>query len=185
MYSLSVPDENAANGKADIKEEMGRLMDAYGRDVMRISWLYLKDRHRAEDAFQEVFLRVYKRFEGFKGMSSEKTWIISITINVCKDILKSSWLKRVLPFGRIREESTFGQVDDTIIRLDERRILLGEVMSLSPILKDVIILYYYKEFNTVEISKILDIPEGTVRSRLHKAREVLRNKIGGRMEYDG
>jgi RNA polymerase sigma-70 factor (ECF subfamily) len=58
-------------------------------------------------------------------------------------------------------------------------------MALPAYLKDVVILYYYQEFKTVEISKILGIAEGTVRSRLHRAREILKNKLSGRVDYFG
>lgn len=95
MNSLLVPKENQELEKIDIKVEIERLINVYGEDVLRTSYMYLKDRQRAEDAFQEVFLKIYRKYDSFKGNSSEKTWIISITINVCKDLLRSSWLKRV------------------------------------------------------------------------------------------
>ncbi len=89
MDSLSVPKENKSIIGHDIEKEIQRLMDDYGDDVLRTSYMYLKDLQNAEDAFQEVFIRVFNKFESFKGESSEKTWIIRITINVCKDMLRS------------------------------------------------------------------------------------------------
>ena len=79
-----------------IDKVIERLMNEYGNDVLRVSFIYLKDRQLAEDAFQEVFLRVYHKYNSFKHESSEKTWIIKITINICKDMLKSNWHKKVL-----------------------------------------------------------------------------------------
>ena len=184
MYSLSVPKENKSIIGHDIEKEIQRLMDDYGDDVLRTSYMYLKDLQNAEDAFQEVFIRVFNKFESFKGESSEKTWIIRITINVCKDMLRSSWLKKVLLTDKLKEKNTIIGIDNKIIKEEENKILFEEVMSLSYRFKEVIILYYYHNYNTIEISRILNVAEGTVRSRLHRAREILKMKLGGRSDWD-
>lgn len=183
MYSLLVPKENIEYKKTEIDAEINRLIDEYGNDVLRISYIYLKDKHRAEDAFQEVFLKVYKKYENFKGMSSEKTWIIRITVNVCKDFLRSSWIKRVFPSDNVRQENTYFEVEDKLVHKEESIFLFNEVMQLPPSYKDVIILHYYQGFNTIEIGKILGIKDSTVRTRLFRAREALRKRINGRIEY--
>lgn len=184
MDSLSVPKENKSVIRHDIEKEIQRLMDDYGDDVLRTSYMYLKDLQNAEDAFQEVFIRVFNKFESFKGESSEKTWIIRITINVCKDMLRSSWLKRVLLTDKLKEKNITIGIDNKIIKEEENKILFEEVMSLSYRFKEVIILYYYHNYNTIEISRILNVAEGTVRSRLHRAREILKMKLGGRSDWD-
>lgn len=61
--------------------------------------------------------------------------------------------------------------------------MFNEVISLKPSLKDLVILYYYQEFSTKEISRILGMAEGTVRSKLHRAREILKGKVDGRIDY--
>lgn len=184
MYSLSVPKENNPVKRQHLEKEIQRLMDSYGNDVLRTSYMYLKDLQKAEDAFQEVFIKVFNKFESFKGESNEKTWIVRITINVCKDILRSSWLKRVQVTDKFKEESTDTGVENKIIKMDENRLLFKEVTSLPPKFKEVIILYYYHNCSTPEVSKILKVAEGTVRSRLHRAREILKTKLGGRIDLD-
>ena len=171
-------------------KEIERLIDSYGNDVLRISYIYLKDKHLAEDAFQEVFVKVYKNLEKFQGKSSEKTWILSITMNTCKDMLRSSWLKRIIRLEdnesmNFEMKDTSNSLDDTVIRQLEYKELLNEVMNLPRKYKELIILYYYENISTSEISKILNIPEGTVRSRLFRAREMLKYNIGGKIEYEG
>jgi RNA polymerase sigma-70 factor (ECF subfamily) len=177
---------NSLLTKEDHKDDsryIKRLMDAYGNDVLRTSFMYLKDKHKAEDAFQEVFIRIFKKRGGFLGNSSEKTWIIRITINVCKDMLRSSWLKRVLitdkPDNGLTED-----VEDKAIEKDENRQLYREVTSLPPQFKDVVILYYYHGFSTPEIAKTLDVAEGTVRSRLARSREILKDRLRGRIDFN-
>jgi len=192
MYFLSVPEDNNESGekkqinhKKHIDTEIERLMDTYGNDVLRTSYMYLKDLQKAEDAFQEVFYKIYKKFGSFRGESSEKTWIIRITINVCKDVLRSSWLKRVLLTDKAGTENIVANVESSVIAKDENRRLFDEVTSLPRNYKEVIILYYYHELDTVEISRTLKIAEGTVRSRLHRGREMLRRKMEGGMGRNG
>ncbi len=183
MYSLSVPKENKQKKRQAIEEEMQRLMDTYGNDVLRTSYMYLKDMHKAEDAFQEVFIKVFNKFDSFRGDSSEKTWIIKITINVCRDILRSSWLKRVLLTDRFVEQKSSPDIAGRIIRKDENKLLFDEVMSLPEAFREVIILYYYHGCDTKEAGEILNTAEGTVRSRLHRAREMLKGRLGGRIGF--
>jgi RNA polymerase sigma-70 factor (ECF subfamily) len=178
MFSLSVSEDKARDEKQKLDCELNRLMDLYGDTVLRTCSMFLKDRHRAEDAFQEVFLKVYRSLRGFKAESSEKTWIISIAINHCKDMLRSSWVKRVMLTDRIHSASAAPDVAKGLIKQDEKRFLYETVLALPQALKEVIILYYYQELDTREIGHILKIPEGTVRSRLHKARTVLKKELG-------
>lgn len=184
MHFLSVPKEDQIRLNPDKDIEIKRLMELYGQDVLRTAVLYLKNRHNAEDAFQEVFIKVYKKFGTFRNQSSEKTWILSITMNVCRDMLRSSWLKKVIPTDRLGSGKNSGSdIENKMIKKDEKRILFDEVTSLPPVFKEVVILYYYQNYDTGEISRIVKTSEGTVRSRLHRARELLKNKMGGRIDW--
>jgi len=66
-------------------KEITRLVEEYGNDVLRIATVILKSKELAEDVFQETFLRVVRSYSGYRGESSEKTWIISIAVNICRD----------------------------------------------------------------------------------------------------
>lgn len=169
-------------------KEIERLIDEYGNDVLRIAYIYLKDKHLAEDAFQEVFVKVYKNFNKFQGNSSVKTWILSITMNTCKDILRSSWLKRIVFSEDQKLINCSNNIVDNpaeeVIKQLQYNELLSEVMKLPKKYKEVIILFYYEEVSTSEISKILSIPEGTVRSRLFRARETLKYNLDGKISYE-
>jgi RNA polymerase sigma factor, sigma-70 family len=170
-----------------MEEEITRLMNSYGNDVLKIAYLYLKDKHLAEDAFQEVFIKVYKNFNKFKKNSSEKTWIMSITMNTCRDILRISWFKKVLMLKDIDDNSllhTYENIDNKVINKIEHEELLKEVMNLPSKYKEPVLLYYYEELSTVDISKMLKIPEGTVRNRLFRARTILKSNIDGKIEYE-
>jgi len=183
MHSLSVPKENITEKEQHITDELKRIMDSYGNTVLRTAYLYLKDYHKAEDAFQEVFIRVFRKYGSFKGESSIKTWITRITINVCNDMLRSPWFKRVMVADDIGSHGAASDTESIVMKKAEDKLLFDEVASLQPAYKDVIILYYYHELDTAEISRVLNIAEGTVRSRLHRARELLRQKLGGKVDF--
>ncbi|WP_097025643.1 sigma-70 family RNA polymerase sigma factor [Clostridium peptidivorans] len=168
-------------------EKVEQLMNDYGNDVLKIAYLYLKDKHLAEDAFQEVFVKVYKNYNKFKNNSSEKTWIMRITINTCRDMLRISWFKKVRFFKDIGDDSlkdTYENVDEEIARKMQYEELLKEVMNLPLKYRELVILYYYEELSTMDISAALKIPEGTVRSRLFRARTILKSSLEGKIEYE-
>lgn len=161
---------------SDRKPDLDQMMSDYGDHVLRTCYLYLKDRQLAEDAVQDTFIKVYTKFHTFKGNSSEKTWIMRIAINVCKDYLRRRSYKE-LP----RDFSEFVTADEgseepaaELINTDENIALLDAVTSLSTIYRETILLYYYNGFNTREIAKILKIGETTVCVRLKRARDMLR-----------
>lgn len=159
------------------KELLENLIELYGNDVLRIATIYTQNPNTAEDIFQEVFFKVSKYISSFKGKSSQKTWIIKITINTCKDYLKSSWKKKIILTDNFHDNENTINYDYNILNSETSNFIIKEILSLPEKYKDVIILYYYKDFNTSEISKILNIPEATVRTRMKRAREILKEKL--------
>jgi RNA polymerase sigma-70 factor, ECF subfamily len=155
------------------------MIEAYGNDVLKISFMYLKDRQLAEDAFQEVFLKVYKKYDSFREESSLKTWIISITINVCKDMLKTSWFKRVQTVS----DEVLHLVSDEGYEIEDellRKELFLSVLNLPTKYKDVLILYYYQGYQISEIADMLKTTTGNVSSLLSRARKMLKSSLNER-----
>ena len=156
------------------KPDMERLMTEYGDQLLRLSFLYLHDLHLAEDAVQDTFLKVHKSWSGFSGRSSERTWIMRIAINTCKNYLRGAWMRRVDVKEALAEipspENVETETDDTLIR---------EIMKLPPKSREAVLLYYYPQFKTAEIAEILHLPEATVSTRLSRARQKLRDALKG------
>ena len=159
------------------KEKLENLIELYGNDVLRIATLYIQNPSTAEDIFQDVFIKVSKCLSSFHGKSSEKTWIIKITINTCKDYLKSAWRKKVVSIENFNDTIENAGFDENIIDSENASMVLKEILLLPTKYKDVLILYYYKDFSTIEISSVLNIPEATVRTRMKRAREMLKEKL--------
>lgn len=138
-------------------------------NIFRICFLYLKDYQLAEDATQETFCRAFRKRNLFRKKSDIKTWITSIAINICKNMIKKKSYAETAT-----EESTFINIPCTEVNIDEKLTLSTAVAQLPVALREVILLYYYQEITQKEIAKILKIPETTVAYRLRTAKEKLR-----------
>lgn len=152
-----------------------KIYSKYKDDVFRMSVIYLKDYQLAEDASQEVFIKVLKKLSSLKDESKAKEWITSITLNVCRDRLRHK-SRREIPSDFLPEENLSSGESDV-------KMTVGEAVGrLSPEIREVVILYYYQEFTQSEISKILKIPQTTVAYRLRtakfKLKEYLKEDLG-------
>ena len=129
------------------------LYDQFATDVLRVSYYYLGDRQRAEDVTQDVFVRYLQN----------------------RPVLRSAWLKKVV-LGHPSFE--LFPADDEIGRAADSIALAEAVNSLAPDFKEVVLLHYYQGYGVSEIAGMLDIAEGTVSSRLSRARTKLMKELG-------
>lgn len=162
--------------------DIENLIRQYGNDVLRTAYLYVKDIHTAEDIFQDVFIKVNQKLSTFEGNSCIKTWIIRITINTCKDYLKSSWNRRVIPMMEYQEDSIAVTSDyDEVENKDTMELIKKTVLSLPAKYKDIVICVYFQDMTLTEAAEALNIAEGTAKSRLSRARQKLKIILEGRI----
>ena len=147
------------------------FMDAVARHqdmIYRIALHWFGVPQDAEDAVQEVFLRLYMEEKPFDGPEHLHRWLIRVTVNVCKDALKSPWRKRRVPMESIPEP---------VFEQPEQRELYREVMALPEKYRTVLDLYYYEELSTKEIAALLGIRQTAVTTRLSRGRELLKQRL--------
>lgn len=146
---------------ASREQELVRLVDAYQFSLRRMCCAILRDRALAEDAVQETFLKAYKTLDTFRKESSEKTWLMRIAINTCRDFRRSAWFRYLdrritpedLPLAATPAE------EDSIA-------LTAAIMRLPQKLQEVTLLHYYQDMTTREIADALQISQSSVSSRL-------------------
>ena len=155
------------------EREIERLMDVYGRSLKRMCCLYLKDASLAEDAAQETFLRAWRHLGDFRRESSEKTWLMRIAMNVCRDMLRTSWFRRMDRRVTPEELPLVSEPEE------ERPLLAQEVMALPAKYREPILLYYYQGMNTKDMAEALGISFNTAKSRLLRARALLKTRLEG------
>jgi RNA polymerase sigma-70 factor (ECF subfamily) len=138
----------------------------------------------AEDVGQEVFIRFYKSLERFRGDSALGTYLTRIAINLCLTTLQKRKRARIFSFFSGREEGPELQVADTGLNQDQRdsQALVHEALQqLEPDFRAVVVLRMLEGYSTKETAQMLDIPTGTVLSRLARGQKKLReilNRLG-------
>ena len=131
--------------------------------------IHLKNYADTEDIFQTVFLKYVLKSPEFHSTDHEKAWIIRVTINACRDLLKSFFHSRTLPLDSLREKPGVPAPDHSDV--------LEAVLALPSKYKDVIYLYYYEEYSAEEIGHILRKNKNTVYTLLNRGRQLLRSSL--------
>lgn len=155
-------------------EELTRLMDRYGDDLLRTAALYLGDPALAEDAVQETFLKVCRHYQRYQPLEREKAWLLTVCLNTCRNLRRGAWFRLVnrrLALEDIPEPGAeMRPCDDTVLQA---------VMGLPGKYREALLLYYWQGLKTREIAQALRVPESTVSVRLKRARERLKPMLEG------
>ncbi len=154
------------------------LYEKYANDVLRVSYFYLGDRQRAEDVTQDVFVRLMTNEPDLEE-GREKAWLLKVALNRCRDLWRGAWVKRVV-LGSPSFE-LIPAPDDTE-RRDDEEAMMKAIHQLPASFRESILLYYYQGYGIGEIAEMLNLPEGTISSRLSRARKkletILKNEGG-------
>lgn len=151
--------------------EMELLYDKYSGSVYRLAFSYLKNSADAEDIVQEVFMKLFSTDIIFPDERSEKAWIMTVTANKCRDMLRSLTYKYF-------HHSVALEDADLIYETPEESAVYHAVMELPPKYRIVIHLYYYEGYSTAETAKIIGISETAVQTRLYRGRNLLKKSLG-------
>lgn len=170
---MLLPNEQSAEDTVD------SLMNLYGQSILQLVYAYVHNNAIAEDLTQEIFLKCYKTLSTFEGKSSIKTWLWRIAINHTKDYLKSWYNQNVQATEDIFLHSTKSdeQVEQQVIQQDEDAALACAVMQLPVLYREVIYLFYFEDYTTKEIATILRANENTIKTRVRKAKELLKKQL--------
>ena len=157
-----------ARGKGASPLNIEELYRRHFDMVYRIGFSYLKNPSDTEDVTADVFAKLMHKNAVFQNAEHEKSWLIRATINACKDHLSHWWRSRadIDDYENLQSGDLF-HIDET----------LKAVMELPVRYKDVIYLYYYEGYTSVEIAEILRKPRSTIRNHLREARNILRGVL--------
>ena len=151
---------------------LGEAMSQYGESLLRMCYSYLGDRSLAEDAVQETFLKAWKGFVRFRGESSERTWLMRIAINTCRDIRRGAW------FRYIDRSVSLDQLSDLEVSFDTRDDAVTKaVMKLRPRLREAVLLRWYQGLSAEETAQALGISRSTAYERLNRAQAILKREL--------
>lgn len=153
------------------EREANRAIERYADTVRRICMIHLKNHADTEDIFQNVFLKYVLSTTAFESEEHEKAWFIRVTINACRDLLRS--------FFRSRTVSLDTLLDQPAELTQEDHTVLEAVLALPPKYRDVVYLHYYEGYTAPQIGQILKKNVNTIYTLLGRAKQALRETLGG------
>lgn len=156
-------------------EDAARFVRQYSNMILRLCFTYSLGRSDAQDVCQNVFLKLNQSNRHFDSEGEMRAYILRMTINECKDVLKSGWRRRAVPLDVLmeREAPALPEPDGEVLRA---------VLHLPVKYREAVYLYYYEGYNTEEIAAISGCKPAAIRQRLGRAREKLRTELEGSYE---
>lgn len=148
-------------------------VEKYSDLLLRVAFSYMKNTHDAQDMVQDAFIKVMQKCPLFESEEHERAWLIRVTINLCKNRLKSAWFRKTGPLE-----------EDTLLFTPEEDQVLEVVLELPVKYRCVIQLYYYEGYQIKEIAGILGCKDATVASQLLRARKQLKIKLKEDFDYE-
>ena len=149
------------------ESEFVRLVSLYRQTVFRAAYCCLKNYAEAEDITQDVFLSLYTYSGSFNDDEHIKAWLLRVTVNKCRNLLKSAFIRFHAPIEEAADRADFAE-DNELLRV---------VMTLKPKLRTPLYMYYYEEYSVKEIAELLGEKETTITTRLSRGRPKLRELL--------
>ena len=151
--------------------DLTNTIEIYSDMLRKICFMHLKNYSDVEDVFQDVFLKYMQSDISFESEEHKKAWLIRVTVNRCKDVLKNFFRRNAVSYDCISKEPIFLQERD----LD----VFDAVTKLPTKFKNVVYLFYYEEYTVPKIAQILHKKENTIYTWLGRARKKLNEDLGG------
>ena len=154
-------------------EELEQVMQCYGTTVYRLAYSQLRSVSDAEDVFQEVFIRYFRKRPAFESEEHRKAWLLRVTLNRARSHATSAWRRHTVP------------LEDQVSFPEPKSRQLDEALSqLRPGDRSLLHLFYYEELSIREIAGLLGRKESTVRTQLTRARSRLGKIMKGEEDYE-
>ena len=148
------------------EQELEHYITSFRSTVYRLAYSYMKNREDAEDISQEAFMKLYTSQQSFESHENVKAWLIRVAINLCKNLLRSSWYRNR---GELITETAAPSPENSGI---------GEYISrLKPEYSTVLYLFYYEGYSVKEIAQICRLTSVAVRTRLTRGRNKLKEML--------
>lgn len=156
--------------KSDIDDLFNEKYETYSKLLFRIAFLHLGSLQDAEDVLQNVFIKLLYHSPNFKDDEHEKAWLIRVTQNHCKNLLKSASHRNHYD---LNDEITADKSGDILKAID----ISNKISALPTNYKTAIYLFYYEDLSVIQISKILGLSQSAVKMRLKRGRELLKTEL--------
>ena len=154
----------------ETKERLEQIFRDYYQLIYRVAFSQVKNHADAEDITQEVFLKIIRHDMRYQSMEHERAWIVRVTINLCRDLLKSKWHKTSVSMEEVSDAQRGSCENFTEIQDD----MMWAVLQLPEKYRNCLYLFYYEDYSIKEIAQSLEMPENTVKTNLKRGRQALK-----------
>ena len=163
-------------------QELERCIQLYSKDIYSFCMHLTKEKGSADDLYQDTFLEAMKKLAVIRYEDNPKSYLLSVAIRLWKNrVRKFAWRNRIAPqVGETALEQEGGatpDVSEKAVANEERGMLWKAVDALDDRYRIPLLLYYMEEQSIAELAELLSIPQGTVKSRLHKARQLWEKEL--------
>ena len=155
-------------------EELENLMELYGDEIKRFCTLQLRDPFQAEDAAQDTFVKAWKALDTFRNESSQKTWLMHIALNTCRDYQRTGWFRHT--DRRVTPEDLPEQGQEAVLPDGE---ISRAIMSLPYRLRQFILLRYFDGLSLNETATAAGVSLATAKRQISKANQLLHDRLEG------
>lgn len=153
------------------------ILETYSASIIRLCYTYVKNQEDAEDIAQDVFLELMRRGQPFEDAEYEKAWLMRTAVNKCKNLLKSSRVKRTVPL-----EDEYTDNESNPENNNEDNTVRNAVLKLPEKYRTVVHMYYFSEMSIKEIAVVTGVNTATVGTRLARGREQLKKILKGEID---
>lgn len=165
------------------QEELENFIKVYGNDLYSFCCYLTRNRQEADDLYQDTFLKIYETGENLSDKENPKSFLMAISVNIYRNYRRKLSIRQRFSGMELDSEENFdvissGEIiEDRIVAQEEIGMLQNAVKQLSDKYRIPILLFYMEELQIGDISRIMKLPEGTVKSRIHRAKQILKQKL--------
>ena len=163
-------------GEKNMDQEFQQVVERYSVTLYRLAYSFCQNRQDAEDAVQETFVRYLSTKKVFRDEEHRRNWLMLVTANHCRDLLRSSWRRKRKDLNSLPEQAASTPDPDTHLMIE------AALQKLQATDRGIVYLFYFEDYPVKRIAKALGMTETAVRSRLSRARDRLKQILGGELE---
>ncbi|KEO84468.1 sigma-70 family RNA polymerase sigma factor [Tumebacillus flagellatus] len=146
--------------------------------LIRTAYYYVRDRMVAEDIVQDVFVKAFDRMEEFRGDGRVEAWLSRMTVNACKDYLRSWRHRNIVVQEFVGLKATTSSAETAALAQVQNQELAARVLKLPVKYREAVVLHYFEQLKIREIADLLELTESTVKVRLHRGLKKLQQELG-------
>lgn len=172
------------------REELEDCIYTYGKDLYSFCYSVTKNSQEADDLYQDTFLKLYDLGDNLFFLRNPKSFLMSVAVNLYRNHKRKLSVRQKIVGAETSVEEMLTEipsgnemVEDTVVKKEEQKMVRLAVMKLPDKFRIPVLLFYMEELPLADISEILKLPEGTVKSRIYRAKKILRKELE-EMKYE-